>query len=344
MRLTTLLIIALALARVAGTAHADGGAVMVGGKSPLHEKTIATNAAREALRASGKDVIDRSFTAKDLDAVTGCIRKPPAWPCVEGVLRDKRIQHVAVVSVDPHSGRTVKITQRMLVARAESVISGQRFCEQCTDDTLAANTTELTKELLVRVAIESGRTVLIVKSTPTGARVSLDGASIGATDLSTDIAPGHHTVKIEREGYETEVREIDAVEGKTADVSVKLQLLKTGTGTNSSQQGKPNSNRIGKNPRRPSLLLPAVVSGVGVIGLATGIVVLALDKDPVTVRDKQVRSSYTDTTAVGLGITIGSAAVCGVSVYLWSRYVKASGTPSIAPAKGGAVVGWIRAF
>lgn len=342
MRLTILLIIALALASLTGTGHADGGAVMVGGKSPPHEKTIATNAAREVLRASGKEVIDRSFTAKDLDAVTGCIRKPPAWPCVEGVLRDKRIQHVAVVSVDPHSGRTVKITQRMLVARADSVISGQRFCEQCTDDTLAANTAELTKELLDRLAIESGRTVLIVRSTPPGARVSLDGASIGATDLSTDIAPGHHTVKIEREGYETAVREIDAGEGKTADVSVPLQRSRSGTGPSSSQRGKPNPDETG--PHRPSRLLPAVVSGVGVVGLATGIIVLALDEDGVTERDQQVAPTYTDTTAVGLGISIGSVAVCGVSVYLWSRYARASGTPRIAPVQGGAVVGWGRSF
>jgi PKD repeat protein len=63
---------------------------------------------------------------------------------------------------------------------------------------------------------------LQVFSSPSGARVELDGSPVGTTPWSDDIAPGVHTVELSRNGYFAETRQVVVTAGQTATVNVTL--------------------------------------------------------------------------------------------------------------------------
>ena len=63
---------------------------------------------------------------------------------------------------------------------------------------------------------------LRVLSSPSGARVELDGVLVGSTPWSDDVAPGVHTVGINRNGYSPETRQVVVTAGQTATVNVTL--------------------------------------------------------------------------------------------------------------------------
>src|SRR4029078_7617127 len=77
----------------------------------------------------------------------------------------------------------------------------QRFCEHCADDRLSAASTDLARQLLADLAVRAGRTVLDVAAPPPGARITLDGQPIGATDATFNTFPGAHVVVVEKAGY-----------------------------------------------------------------------------------------------------------------------------------------------
>jgi hypothetical protein len=57
------------------------------------------------------------------------------------------------------------------------------------------------------LAVETGR--IVVRSTPEGARVSIDGHDAGTTPATvTDIARGSHTVRVTRDGYVADERKV----------------------------------------------------------------------------------------------------------------------------------------
>ena len=344
MRRLTIAVLALVLLAIIWphAARAETGAVLVGGKSGEREKTIAADAFRAAMRTRGLALVERSFSTKETEAVTSCLRKETAWPCVASALHDKRIQRVTVLSVDPQPGRTIKITQRLVGDGLDSTLVGQRYCEQCTDDTLARNTTELTQELIERLAVGSGRTVLLVKSTPQGARVSVDGSSVGATDLSIDIAPGHHTITIERDDYQTVTRTIEAAEGHTEDISVTLKPNDPhGSPPNIATRIDPPHTTI---TVRRSRVVPGAILIASTAALAAGAVLILVDQDAITARGQEVSQRYRDTAAAGLGLTIGGAVAAGVGGFLWWRYSHTTTTVSVAPTGDGAMLGLTRSF
>lgn len=71
-------------------------------------------------------------------------------------------------------------------------------------------------------AAEPGR--LLVRSTPAGARVFVDGRSVGATPVTLrDLDPGPHTVRIARDGYQDAERRVTITSTRPApSVTVAL--------------------------------------------------------------------------------------------------------------------------
>jgi len=64
---------------------------------------------------------------------------------------------------------------------------------------------------------------LIVESRPPGATVKIDGAPAGTTPLTLEtIAPGRHTVLIERAGYQPWTTTIDVKAGERPRVAASL--------------------------------------------------------------------------------------------------------------------------
>jgi hypothetical protein len=65
---------------------------------------------------------------------------------------------------------------------------------------------------------------LVVDSRPDGASVTIDGRPSGRTPVTlTDVAPGRHTVRIERPGYRAVTTTVDVKAGERARVAARLE-------------------------------------------------------------------------------------------------------------------------
>lgn len=77
---------------------------------------------------------------------------------------------------------------------------------------------------------------LAVVSTPLDAKIIIDGKECGLTPMNIDeILIGNHTVEISKDGYRTEIREVEIIEDETTDCNVQLtkgyNVKSTGTGS-----------------------------------------------------------------------------------------------------------------
>lgn len=317
--------------------------VTTAGKLTEHDRSLAAGATEARVRGAGWLLATKPFSAKEIEAVASCLRDIAAWPCVAKVVGSRGIRRVAVVALNrneaPDGAPQVVIVERLVLAEAELVVLGQRFCERCTDDTLTALTAELTTELLQRAQLDSGRTVLAVRSTPQGALYSVDGTLSGATDATIDIVPGRHIVTIEKEGFDSATRTVEAIEGKTAEVSVTLQRLESAP-PRAVTPGKP----AGAHHART---LPIAMVATGSASVVGGVIALALNQHPVTKpADQDQPRGYYNTVPAGVALIIGGALVGGAGGYLWWKYVHDDkhASPAVTPTAGGAVVGVQGAF
>ena len=339
----------LAFLSVARGARAESGAVLVSGTAKAQQQLVASSSVATAVRAASWNLDDKPYNATESAAAVACLRKPDPWTCISAILRDKRIQQVAIVSVDPKPGKNgsmdTVITERLVIANVDSLFVAQRFCDHCTDDRLAGLAAEVTKELLDRVAVGSGQTVVAIKSVPRGARVYIDTNLVGVTDTSINIVPGAHTITVELDGHAPDTRHVAAKENTTQEVSFTLQPVHgsqsaggaTGTGPGESRRGG------GEHPRT-ARLVSGLVAGAGMLTFLTGAVLLALDEDPVTRPDQDASRRYLDSGTGGVIIGVSGLAIAGVSGYLFWRYSRSSVGPAVTPASGGAVVGLTRSF
>jgi hypothetical protein len=336
--------LALLLALLGRTARAEPGAVIVSANTRVAERdrSLAMRVAEDRLRAAGWDLVVKPLTAKEIEAITTCLRNVEAWPCVSKIVARHGIRRVAAVALkrDQTVSGTPELvlTGRLVLADVTLVVVSRRFCEQCTDDTLTALTAELTTDLLQQAALESGRTVLSIKSTPQGAIYTVDGLLRSATDALITIVPGRHVVTIEREGYHTETRTVEAVEGQTAEVMVTLRRLEPADGPVA-----PLATR--RDVKQRSRNLPIALVAVGATAVVGGALALAFNQNEVVkpASEEQPRWYYNTTPAGITSIAVGTA-VAGIGGYLWWKYSQddartTQSTPIVSPAAGGAIVG-----
>lgn len=202
-----------------------------------------------------------------------------------------------------------------------------RLAEDCSEEKLTQAASEVTRQLLEELAVRTGRTILEVKSTPSGARILLDGVSIGATNGTFNTYPGSHTVIFEKPGYLTQNLSVKAEEGKTAEVSAVLR------------QSHVAAPKKVPRPSQPSRWVPLTLIGAGTasIGAAGTLLYIGAQDGP---DDKRLRPRA---TTVGVAVGIAGVASLGVGIYLWLRGPSRSG-PTASALPGGAAVGWSEAF
>ena len=336
-----------ALAERAPDTRTTSSAVLVttAGKLTERDRALAAGAAEASVRGAGWSLTSKPFSARESEAVAACLRDIAAWPCVAKVVGGRGIRRVAVVALNrneaPDGAPRVVIVERLVLAEAELVVLGQRFCERCTDDTLAELTAELTTELLQRAQLDSGRTVLAVRSMPQGALYSVDGTLNGATDAIIDIVPGSHVVTIEKEGFERATRKVEAVEGNTAEVSVTLQRLEA---VGPPRAAAPDQSAGAAHSSRA---LPIAMVATGSASAVGGVIALALNQHAVTKpADQDQPRGYYNTVPGGVTLMVGGILLGGAGGYLWWKYVHDDKHPSptVTPIAGGAVVGVQGAF
>ena len=251
------------VAAVAGSsprpARADDGSVVIGGAAEDRDRSVVGAAVAATSREAGWALSRDPVAAPDVDRLLACSDPVRPWACVPASLGSRGIRRIFVFAVDRRQAASgapmVVLTAKLIVQAPQGLAVRQRFCEHCADDRLTGASTELARQLLQDVAVRSGRTVLDVASTPQGARITLDGQPIGATNASFNTFPGAHVVVVEKPGYRAEQRTVIAAEGKTAAVAVVLA---------------PGDR--GGAPAGPSRALPvALIAGGALAAIAGGV-------------------------------------------------------------------------
>jgi hypothetical protein len=341
-----------------GDAEPGLGVVSVTGKVEQHDLGVVARAVEDSVRAAGWSLIDQPLPLKAGDDVLACFFDADVWGCISRIIAevvcDRDVGWIAAITLHPRSspqgGRTIVISERLVLANARSFLVDQRACEDCTDAALAGLAGELTRGVFAQAAVRSGRTMISIRSTPRHARFSVDDTFGGLTDAVIGVAPGMHTVTLELEGHERATRTIQAEEGKTTAVAVTLSRL------DPARPGEPSGAKIavreapsGRGAARRNRSVPATflfAGGGAVLGSA---VLLAANQGQITKPhgEDQPRGYYDTVTASGVLLLAGGVAAM-IGGYLWwkdSRSQRRTGaTVMVAPVLGGAVLAVHEAF
>ena len=348
----------VAVLSVARGARAEPGAVLISGTAPAQQQQVVSGSVAKNMRVAGWTLSDKPYSADAAAAAVACLRKLDPWICISAILRDKQIQRVAIVSIDPKPGKDgstdTVITERLVIANMDSLFVAQRFCAYCTNDKLAALAAEVTKELLDRAAVGSGQTVVAIKSVPRGARVYIDTNLVGVTDASINIVPGAHTITVESDNYPTDTQHVVDKENTTQEDSFTLRPstrpgfpLRSSTGSGGialAANGGTSELPGGVNKKtRPWIFVSKLAMGIGAAAFVTGVVLVAIDEDPVTRPDQDASRRYLDSGTGGFIIGLSGLAIAGGGYLFW-RYSRPKSIPTVTPVEGGTVVGLAHSF
>lgn len=342
------LIVTVGLCSLMSLAHANAerAAIVVSGNASPHERELVSSTMQTTASGIGRSLVAPApaFSARELATVTRCLSDKQPWTCMTQIVSRRGLSLLAIVSLDtgqgPDGTPQLVLSAQIVDAKLISPVSDQKYCPRCTDDVLAKLTSELTIDLLREVAAQSGKTVVSIKSVPSGARITFDGKPLGATDLSFNTYPGSHTVVLEREGHYPETRTVDAIEHQTTEITVPLRPI----------AAKPPEQNPGQGTdRRPvprrSRLVPGIVLGMGLAAVASGGVLILVHDEPTRpLPTEDQEPYYYDTRLPGIVIAAGGAVAVGVGVYLWRRASRSRAVPTIVPRSGGAMIGWSTSF
>jgi hypothetical protein len=208
------------------------------------------------------------------------------------------------------------------IDKARPVITEQGGCRSCTSESLGIATDELMTRLLRAVMRSMGRVKL--RSSPSGARITLDGEAIGVTPLDWELAPGKHTIRMEDGGREARTRTIVARADATEVVDIALASAANGPRDDGSW-------------RR---VLPLVALGAGSVAVVAGAALIAIDED----RSPSAPLYIHNTQPAGIACAVAGGVVAAVGAYLWVRAPEARSAPVAAVAPQSAYVGWVARF
>jgi hypothetical protein len=315
----------------AETSRANG-VVAIGGNAEERDRVAVTAGVTNAARAAGWR-LPAKLSSKESAGLLRCLDPGEPWGCIPGTVNAQGIYRALVVEAQKRQAEDgsplVVLTAKLVVTRPHALVTKQKFCEHCTDDRLTETSSELAQQLLQELAVRIGRTVLVVKSTPSGARITLDGEPLGGTDATYNTYPGSHVVIVEKAGYLTQTVTIEAEDGKTAEVAVTLR-----------ESERSSVPTITEPLAKPSRVVPLTLAGVGVVGLGTGGILLYLGQQD----GPDDKTLHRRATTLGIVAGVAGIAALATGAIVWWRG-SGAGTPTVsAGSGGGATVGWMGSF
>jgi hypothetical protein len=289
----------LALAGSAAAGPAESAAVVV---DPESTDALMSELVRGRAEVRLRDLGFGVVTTLDADkaaAVAHCLRAGKEAPACDetAALGLSRLLLVrAETSTDPQGEPLTTLYAWLLDGKSgQAIVSEQSYCERCSVDTVALSADELVTRAVRAAGARTGSTLLSIRSTPTGARVSVDGVAVGVTDLEYGTYPGAHKIEISKPGYQRLARTVNATTLAKTDVFLALEPLAP----------KEKRTRWGTW----SLL---AASGALV---ATGSILVAMHSPPVEdgVRQPTERNTlWPGIATLGIGVALGVVTVVGV--------------------------------
>ncbi|CAN5885768.1 hypothetical protein BH11MYX2_BH11MYX2_07350 [soil metagenome] len=323
MRLLSILITLGCLLGSSSIANASEIAVVVIGDTAVRER-VSTQL-EDWLRIHGHTPIDSTLPVDVTTTLLGCVARSDE-PCARALL-DKH-GSLASVLVAKAEVRTTKdgIADVELTAywfrKGRDTVAERRFCERCTDQVLRESSDDLLSALVAGDPITTAH--LTLTSAPSGATVLIDGAAIGATPITYELAAGRHRLTVSAPDHEVDTREIAVVAGDTTRIDVPL------VGT----RDAPPPGAPGSPAAAISLV---VVGGAAIVG---GIICVAADQDAGPDSPRRIR----DTAPLGVTLLATGAASAAVGAYLWFHHRAAASSPVAAIGHDGGFIGWAGRF
>lgn len=319
---------------VGAVARAENGLVVIRGKATERDRSTVGAAIKTVTHEAGWSLPAKPLSKKETDTLIVCSDSKTPWACIPPGLGAAGIHRVFLVGVDNEQldtgAQMVVITGKVIDTSMKTFVVARRYCEHCADDKLTEAGAALANQLIRELDTQSGRTVVVIKSHPTGAQIILDGQRIGATDAKFSTYPGKHFVRLEKDYFVAENLEFTVEEGKTADVSVELRP----SGAKPPQTLRP--------PSRPSLLPPILTVGAGAALVITGGALILADED-ATPGGPQSERKF-DSALFGVGCAVLGTAIVGGGVYWWVRRSKARTIPTASVSSNGFSFGWTGTF
>jgi hypothetical protein len=320
--------------------------VVVYGKAEASLRVSVATAVEDALREAGWELSD-PFSDKEVDTIARCFAVDKPGLCIAATAHAKGVSRIVAVQVDTERGKgstaSLRLSGQLAIVGKPEVVLQLRFCSPCAGEALTSAAQELVKLLLEGSAVRDATTKIELRTSPSGAVVTLDGSLIGGSGREIATVAGPHTLSFELDGYTRQTRTVEALEGKTVVVEVEL-VPSAGLIVAPDPEG-PVSKVDGPEAslRWPKRL--AIGGGVLVVG---GIVAVLLDEDPK--KDATIKQPATilDTARLGVGMIVVGAISGGLGGYLWWKAPsrKPSRSPqgrissaALVPTSHGALVG-----
>jgi len=315
MRTLTLVLALLLSTSQAQAVAGNGTGVVVTGESTLQPQLAAQ--LEMWLTEHGHPLVSSPLPPEAISTLIDCFVIEDET-CARAIVEKRAKADTVIFARIEVSPGTNGMRDVMLVAywfeKGHEAITDRRFCEHCTDQNLRGAANDLIAALARAGAHGLGR--LNLKTTPSNARVLVDGQSVGVTPLSQELKPGPHAIAVELDGYAPQSREVVITSGESTPVDVPLTALQ---------------------PRRVPVLPISLVAG-GALAMVAGGILIAVDEDPSPTGPLYINN----TQPGGIALAAVGAVAAGVGIYLWLRD-KDSG-PTVSASRDAYSVGWFARF
>jgi len=283
------------------------------------DRTPVAKSAHAAVESGGWKVSEPSVFEQPLGDFVDCVFNGYADQCVPGFLSDgdpdaDRAVLVRLTTTGKKGDITTTIVAWIFRQNGETLAVQGYECPRCQPATIASKVGELVAAVVQRARSQARPSFLDLKTTPTGAVVSIDGQRVGLSNQKYKVSPGPHEVAFELEGRQRVTRDVIAGDGETVTIDVALPVAGAATPVS-----PPADDHNGDGPpedaptsTQPPRLAPWLVVGAGATLVVGSGVLILLNEDPV--RDGGHFRQFNDNTTRGLvGIVAGAAvAVTGV--------------------------------
>ncbi len=119
-----------------------------------------------------------------------------------------------------------------------------------------------------------------VRTDPLGARVRVDGAEHGLTPQVLELLPGEHTIAVDKPGFLPQEQKLMVEAGAPQQLDVKL--VAEAPAKRSKRAKEPKESTVPADPSagRGLKIGGAVMLGLGVVGVVTGVAMILIDEEP----------------------------------------------------------------
>ena len=313
-------LIACGLVAAPAGAWAETTAIVVAGDPG--KKPIVVDAIAPWLEGKGQSVLLDSVPRDEVDKLVDCFLLDDA-KCAVPIVAESGVGRFVFVMVEAGANDDVTLTGWLFAGAGAPVAQDRKVCPACRVDALTKGAQDLIAALW-RAGDPSGSTLRIATS-PSGARVALDGAPSGFSPVELEVTPGDHTVTASKDGYDPISTQVAAQGGKIHPVELALERT---------ARVRPGKSR-----------LPLIVIGAGAALVIGGGILLALDEDNPAPGPNRP-ATYTDTSVPALVLGGVGLATAGAGVYLMLRKPAVVEQPAAAStvAPGTVIVGWTGRF